>query len=222
MKIAIINCKRQKQTYSCSADEMYSKAFTYMAQRNFIKLAYDDYYIFSSKYGIIHHTTIIEPYDITLENTIMKYNIIRTSTEANINQLNANIKQFIETNINNQLDFHITLGYWDYIKQFKSNNIRHIMQQKNTGMIKERYCEAATKWNGNIDNSIIILQTPIPANPELSHIWTHDVFGEWEGKSYYLWKDFKDKQPKLDQAVLRKVGFGISPQHKGWKLKSGL
>ena len=60
------------------------------------------------------------------------------------------------------------------------------------------------------------------ANPELSHIWTHDVFGEWEGKSYYLWKDFKDKQPKLDQAVLRKVGFGISPQHKGWKLKSGL
>ena len=48
MRIAVISCKKQKQTYACEADEMYSKSFVYRAQRNFIKPAYDQYLILSS------------------------------------------------------------------------------------------------------------------------------------------------------------------------------
>ena len=52
MRVAVISCKKQKQTYSCSADKMYEKSFVYRAQRNFIKPSYDKYLILSSKYGV--------------------------------------------------------------------------------------------------------------------------------------------------------------------------
>jgi len=216
MKIAIIGCKRQKQDYTCSADEMYSKAPTYVAQQKWIKQVYDDYYIFSSKYGIMHHTTIIEPYDVTLEDTVVKYQIARTSTEANITKVEQSIKTFIENNMYNELHFHVTLGYWKYIKQYKSNNIIHIKQQKNTGMVYTRYTEAL---GYNIEDGIKIITQPIPPNPESKHTWYHPEYEDFYGTSFELWKKYKDKINKFDQAVLRRVGFGKYSHHKGWKIK---
>ena len=216
MRIAILGCKRQKQDYACSADEMYSKAPTYVAQQKWVSQAYDDYYIFSSKYGIIHHTQVIEPYDITLEDTVMKYQITRTSTQANISELKLNIKSFIENNVDNELHFHVTLGYWEYIKPYKLTNILHVKQQKNTGMVYKRYMEAV---GHNIEEGIKIVTQPIPPNPESKHTWYHPEYQDFYGTSFELWKQHKDKIPKFDQAVLRKVGFGKYSHHKGWKIK---
>jgi len=218
--IAIIGCKRQKQDYECSADEMYEKAFTYRAQRNFIKQAYDDYYIFSSKYGIIHHTKVIEPYDITIQKIGTKYKVFRESKPFDEAFIINNIKEFMSNNVDNTLHCHVTLAYMSYLKPYvKTHNIQHIKQMQNTGMIKERYTEALNKWDGNLESSLQIVQKPIPRNPEIEQQWYHPEFGEWYGKSYYLWKEFKDKQPKLDQAMLRKVGFGKSNHHKQWRIK---
>jgi len=214
MRIAIIGCKRQKQNYACSADEMYSKAPTFVAQQKWIKQVYDDYYIFSSKYGIIHHTTVIEPYDITLEDTVLKYQIARTSTESNIPFLQLNIKEFMSNNVYNTLHFHVTRGYWDYIKFY--NNAVHIKQQKNTGLVYKRYTEAL---GYGLEEGLKIIQTPVASNPESSHIWEHTEWGTFEGTSFQLWKAYKDKINKFDQAVLRKVGFSIYGHHKGWRLK---
>ena len=220
MKIAILGCKRQKQDYKCPADEMYEKAFTYRAQRDFVKVAYDDYYIFSSKYGIIHHTQVIEPYDVTLEDTVMKYQIARTSTEANITEVEQSIKDFVENNVDNELHFHVTLGYWKYVKPYsKTHNIKHIKQQKNTGMVKERYYEALEKWDNNLDSSLAIVQKPIPPNPESEHTWYCEGYEDFYGTSFQLWKKYKDVIPKFDQAVLRKVGFGKANHHKQWRIK---
>lgn len=220
MRIAIIGCKRQKQDYTCPADEMYEKAFTYRAQRDFIKQAYDDYYIFSSKYGIIHHTTTIEPYDITLQNRGTKYQVFRDSNPFNETFIYDNVAEFIKKHADKTIHFHTTLAYMSYVKPFvKSLSIKHIKQMQNTGMIKERYNEALEKWDGNLDNALQIIQKPIPRNPEVEKHWYHPELGEFYGKSYYLWKEFKDKQPKLDQAMLRKVGFGKLNHHKQWKVR---
>ena len=220
MKIAIIGCKSQKQDYECPANEMYNKAFTYQAQRNFIKGAYDDYYIFSSKYGIIHHTDIIQPYNITLQKTGTKYQVFKNSDPYDEVYLKKSIKDFMLKNKDNELHFHTTLTYWSYIKPYeKTHNAHHIKQMQNTGMIKERYTEALQKWNGDLKESLKIIQTPIPKNPESPHTWVHVDLGEFTGTSYQLWKVHKDNQPKLDQAMLRKIGFGKLNQHKGWSIK---
>jgi hypothetical protein len=220
MKIAIIGCKKQKQNYACSADEMYSKAFTYTIQRDFIKQAYDDFYIFSSKYGIIHHTTTIEPYNITLQQTGTKYQVFANSDPFDAVFVKQNVDEFVSNNVYNELHFHVTRAYMSYVKPFvKTQVIQHITQMQNTGMIKERYTEALQKWNGNLDESLKIIQTPIPKNPESPHIWIHPELGEFNGTSYHLWKTYKDKQPKLDQAMLRKVGFSRLNHHKQWRLK---
>jgi hypothetical protein len=220
MKIAILGCKKQKQDYTCPADEMYSKAFTYIAQRDFIKQAYDDYYIFSSKYGIIHHTQIIEPYNITLQQTGTKYQVFANSDPFDAMFVKQNVAKFVENNVDNELHFHVTRAYMSYVKPFTNTQIvKHITQMQNTGMIKERYTEALQKWNGDLDKSLKIIQTPIPKNPESPHNWYHPELGEYYGTSYQLWKIYKDKQPKLDQAMLRKVGFGRLNHHKNWIIK---
>lgn len=221
MRIAIIGCKKQKQTYQCSADEMYSKAFTYKAQRDFIKQAYDDYYIFSSKYGIIHYSQVIEPYNITLQQKGTKYQVFASSEPFDSDFVSKNVANFINSNIEYELHFHTTLVYFSYVKPLitSQHNIHHIKQMQNTGMIKERYVEALDKWNGNLDESLSIIQKPIPPNPESQHQWYHPEFGEWFGKSYHLWVEFKDRQPKLDQAMLRKVGFRKLNHHKQWRIK---
>lgn len=220
MKIAIIGCKRQKQDYTCPADEMYEKAFTYKAQRNFIKQAYDDYFIFSSKYGIIHHTKIIEPYDITLQKVGTKYQVFRESNPFDEEFIKHSIAEFMEKQRNNTLHFHTTLAYMSYVKPFiKTIDAKHIKQMQNTGMVKERYAEALEKWDGNLDTALEIIQKPIPPNPESEHQWYHPTYNDFFGTSYQLWKKYKDEIPKFDQAVLRRVGFGVYGHHKQWRIK---
>jgi hypothetical protein len=215
--IAVIGCKRQKQDYCCPADEMYSKAFTYVAQRDFIKLAYDDYFIFSSKYGIIHHTEHICPYDMTLQKTGTKYQVFRNSKQCDVEFIQDNVKQFLKNNVDKSIHFHTTLAYMSYVKPLKYNNVKHVKQQQNTGMIKVRYNEGKEAYDGNLESALDIIQKPIPKNPESSHNWIYNDGIEFEGRSYDLWKQYPEH--KLDQACLRKVGFGKYKQHKGWVIK---
>ena len=58
MIVAITNCRSMKQDYTCSAEEMYSKSYVFRAQKDFFNLAYDEYYILSSYYGVIPHDKI--------------------------------------------------------------------------------------------------------------------------------------------------------------------
>ncbi|MEH7502925.1 DUF6884 domain-containing protein [Neobacillus drentensis] len=68
-KYALISCTKLKKEYPCTAKEMYlesqlfKKAVQYISKQN-----YDDWFILSAKYGLLHKDTLIEPYDITLNN----------------------------------------------------------------------------------------------------------------------------------------------------------
>ncbi|MEH7744737.1 DUF6884 domain-containing protein [Neobacillus drentensis] len=68
-KYALISCTKLKQEYPCYAKEMYlesqlfKKAVQYISKQN-----YDDWFILSAKYGLLRKDTLIEPYDITLNN----------------------------------------------------------------------------------------------------------------------------------------------------------
>jgi len=68
MKLGLISCTKSKQTYPCSAAEMYqqsnlfSKAYTY-AQKH-----YDQIGSLSAKYGFLLPEEEITPYELTLKN----------------------------------------------------------------------------------------------------------------------------------------------------------
>lgn len=68
-KIALISCTKLKKDYSCAAKEIYLESQLFKKAVQFIsRQNYDDWFILSAKYGLLNKDTIIEPYDITLNN----------------------------------------------------------------------------------------------------------------------------------------------------------
>ena len=219
--IAVIGCKSQKQDYCCSADEMYEKAFTYVAQRNFIKLAYDDYFIFSGKYGIIHHTEHICPYNVALA----KNRNVTATNNVDPEFMKESANLFLENNVDKPIHFHVSGHYMKYVPKSKYNNKKWNKQQSNTGLTKMRYDEAikSYKQNQDLKSALDIVMTPRPKNPESPQNWIHPEYGEFYGTSYELWKHSKQFQPNADQANLKSVAFGRVKSQLGWKLdKSGI
>ena len=68
MKLGLISCTKSKQTFPCSAAQMYqpsnlfSKAYAYAIRH------YDQTCILSAKYGLLFPEDPIEPYEQTLKN----------------------------------------------------------------------------------------------------------------------------------------------------------
>ena len=222
MRIAVIGCKKKKQDYCCSANEMYSKAHSYVAQRNFIELAYDDYFIFSSKYGIIHHTEHICPYDISIYADRTTTNTIsQIDTEFITNSVGSFLSKYVDKTIH----FHTSIPYVKYALQFKYNNIKHIKQQVNVSLLKKRYDEAVEsyKQNQDLELALDIVMAPTPKNPESPQWWVHPLHDKFYGTSYELWKYSREFQPTANQGNLREVGFGRKKSQLGWRLdKSGI
>jgi hypothetical protein len=218
MKIAIINCKSKKQNYVCEAQKMYQPSFVFVAQQEFVSKAYDEYYIISTKYGIISPTTIIEPYDMTLSKGSSHYSTNLNSTTPDLKFLTKQVKEWLEQHKEDKIDCHITRDYWNIIKPYQTENIRHIIQKHNTAFNKLYYNEASKIFNNNLEECLEKLKEKPKPNPEKPHVWIHDELGEFNGTGYQLWKKYY-KQYNLSQPSLRAVGQGKSKTHKGWKLK---
>lgn len=217
MNIAIISCKKQKQTYPCPADEMYNKSFIYRAQRDFIKEAYDDYYILSSKYGLIHHTTQIKPYDMSIykKPTINFDKTQKVSDEVKFwknveKQINLLLEQ------NNTLHFHTSNDYFNPISKQIKNKVKHIKQPKAFGQTQTIYQEALQliKEDKDLDKCInhITEEKESKYNEEKKWFY-HNKFGEYFGKA----SDLHRKYPNdTDEGTLYQLSTLRIKQHKGW------
>ena len=158
-KLAIVNCKSRKQSYECSAEEMYSHSFQFKYQINFIKEYYDDYLILSTKYGLINKNTIIKPYNLSIaKGNRLKNKDVFTKEELNqwgekvINDIQPYLEQY------DYIDLHISQAYLKPIKSLLTNSkISHIKQPNNPGDVKVRYIEILNnfKQNKKIDFNVI-------------------------------------------------------------------
>jgi Fe-S cluster biosynthesis and repair protein YggX len=105
-RYALISCTKLKKDYRCSANEMYlesqlfKKAVQYVNKQN-----YDDWFILSAKYGLLHKDTVIEPYDITLNNM---NSVQRRAWSKDV------YEQLIQLNPNH-LDFYAGKKYREYL-----------------------------------------------------------------------------------------------------------
>ena len=62
-KIGVILCSKSKQDYPCSVREMYCSSVLFRAREYFMDLAYDEWYVNTSKYGFMKPDMKIEPYN---------------------------------------------------------------------------------------------------------------------------------------------------------------
>jgi hypothetical protein len=182
MRIAILGCKASKQDYECPADEMYSKGWIYRAQRDFISRVYNAYYIFSSEYGVIEPTRVIQPYNTTLYGKMT----IKQAPQAD----NSIILQAAKTinKIEGEIDLHMSNLYYQKLKPHLTRDVNHIKQQVAFGSTKEVYTEALQMYNGgNLDQCLIHLQTTKPSKyNEQSKWFTHLTFGDFYGKATFF------------------------------------
>ena len=212
--IAILNCTKKKQTYSCSAKEMYSANYNFIDKLNFIEKHYNEYYIMSVKYGIITPDTIIEPYNLTLSrDKVQLGSEITYPTKEHLQWLKDNVNTFIGNNLGKQIYFHTPQLYSNLIKD---KDLVRLVKQERTASNTTKYRKALEM--DNLDNAIEYMNkfNLIPKVKETEKWFTHPELGEFYGKSYEL---FKMYEGRFDKGGLYQVSTGRSNQHKQWRIK---
>ena len=211
MRIAIINCVNKKQLHAMEAQQLYvSMAFNIKVK--FIKKHYNEWYILSAKYGIIHPTQVIEPYNLSFraDKRFLKHNDTQQLVDI------PSWKQLVVyqyKQLDGEIHWHLGGDYWGNIK----NDVGGLqIKQGNNHSDTTRKYQLALGCD-NLDDAISVLQQSTPRNPETQHYFYHNDYPTFYGTSYQLWKMYPLQ--KLDQACLRKVGFGKVNQHKGWRIK---
>ena len=213
MKIAIINCKSKKQKYQCTAEEMYSASALFRAQLEFINKFYDGYLILSSKHGILHPTTIIEPYDTNIRNFSKE-----EKTEWSKNVLDDPIwNSSPRGDSPYEFHLHISLPYWTPIKEYfskqpnctRAGEFTHVVQPVNLGLSIKRYQEAID--SGILDLAALSARIP-STNPEAPRWYYHNNHDKFYGLGYHLKKQY----PILDDAALWNLAVGNTIHTRGW------
>ena len=223
MRIAVISCKKQKQTYVCEADEMYSKSFVYRAQRNFIKPAYDQYLILSSKYGLIKPDRVIEPYDKSIyKNPSINF----TNTEVVEDATSFWI--YVEGKLNKlldlgcEIDFHTSNDYYKPLSKEIKTKVNHIKQPKAFGLTQTVYNEAEEMFNNgdDLDTCLTHITKKRASKYNEQPKWFyHPEFGEYFGKTSDLHRTYPND---TDEGTLYQLSTFRTKQHKGWVLDKQL
>lgn len=217
MNVAVISCKKQKQDYSCPADEMYDKSFVYRAQRNFIKEAYDKYLIMSTKYGLILPTKVIDPYDMSLyKNPSINFSKTERLDDESKYWLSVGNKINEILDLGHTLHFHTSHDYFKPLDKEIKDKVTHVVQPRAFGLTQTIYEEALEmhKNNTSLDDCIKhITKKRASKYNEQPKTFYHPEFGEYFGKT----SDLKRKYPDyIDEGTLYQLSTFRIKQHKGW------
>ena len=154
MKIAVINCVNLKHQTAMPAGDLYT-SISFKAKKTFVEKAYDKWYIFSLKYGIISPDTIIEPYNVSLSTTDRnKFNCEKVD-KIKLKQLC--LEQL--KNIQGEIHWHTARKYYDIVSY--SGYI--VKQQVNQSLTCGVYKKALNAFIGNnLSECLDIIKTPKP------------------------------------------------------------
>lgn len=218
-RVAIVSCKSTKQDYICSADEMYSPSPTYKAQREFFIKGYDDWYIMSSKYGIIHHKQIIEPYNNTVgktgdhhkkENTIQEWDpSIIKNTQKQINWM-VNKMEW-------EVDLHVSMNYYKPLSLETKSMCRHVSQPMGAGTPISKYISCVDMLDdktNNFDEILEFISKRPNKEPEQNQWWYHPNNPPFFGTSQKIATKYKSEG--IQGGNTYNVAVGKVSQHKGW------
>jgi len=180
--IAIISCKKLKQTYPCSVREMYSKSPLFRSQLEFCEIVgYDKIYVLSTKYGLVELDDTIEPYDMTLSKTlVLNANIVEKQHLENISNQVAEILNQIKGDIH----FHTSVIYLDIVKDKLTIPYRRLVQGKQSTQTMKSYDAAIEKYKetNDLEEAIKTLEYKKPQRKlnEPHRTWYHP-----DGRTFY-------------------------------------
>jgi len=66
--IGLVSCTRSKLHHEALARELYMPSALFRKARAYCEQTYDEWYVLSAKYGLVHPATKLDPYDVTLNN----------------------------------------------------------------------------------------------------------------------------------------------------------
>ena len=221
-RIAIVSCKSRKQDYTCSADEMYSVSHLYKAQREFFIKGYDDWYIISSKYGIIHPTQIIEPYDITLgahSSNMTKNQTINTWDDDILDKIEKQIEWMVKKGW--EIDIHTSRVYYNPLSDKVKNSTKYIKQPRGVNTVKGIYNNATKMLD---DDSLekcleFISEKKQTTTQDTPKWWYHRDSEDFFGTSGELKKLYPEQ---MNEGGILRVSIGQFPQHRGWVIDKSL
>jgi len=222
-RIAIVNCKSKKQDYACSADEMYSPSSVYRIQREFFLKGYDDWYIISSEYGIIHPNQIIEPYNRTLGLSSVnmdKNNQIQGWEESTLKQVDNQLTYMV--NKGWVVDFHVSKKYFDPLSKNIKKQVNLIKQPPGINRIEPVYNEGVKKLDTESLEDVLefLSKKQPPKFVETPKRFYHPVHGEYYGTSAKM--RLKYSKFNLNNGTLWLLSTSQVIQHKGWVIDESL
>lgn len=194
MRVAINNCKSLKQNYPCPAAEMYSQSHQFRGQQKYFEKGYDDWYIVSSKYGIIHHTDVIEPYDMIIGvsgNNMKNRDKIESWDKDVIAKVNQQLLDMVDRGL--KIDYHTSNKYYKPLSAEVRSKINHIKQPafpahaignrytEYTELLDTKSLDEVNKMIG--EGSKKVAETPLT--------YYHPIHGEFFGTSAQLARIYK-------------------------------
>ena len=224
MRIIVVTCRSKKHYFPTPtpAEEVYSAAYAFPPQRDFAKMAYDQYYIISTKYGLISFSTPIDYYDQVIFSRGKGHNKLKTKGVWDKNQkrewvdkLKLDIQSLIDNPQISMIDLHLTTSYWNVLKStFEGHpKVNFVGQQRNSPLVKQKYEEACSLYDGsNLDLCLSLISTISGEETEHPKYFYHPEDGEVFGKARDVWKRY----PYVDLGGLHRVSMGRAKQHRGW------
>tara|TARA_R100001594_G_scaffold150647_1_gene213059 strand:+ start:5412 stop:5819 length:408 start_codon:yes stop_codon:yes gene_type:complete len=122
--IALISCVSKKLQGAHKAKDIYISPL-FKKSKIYAEKHYDDYYILSARYGLLHKNKIINSYNLTLNNMNNKKKQIWSVLVA------KQIKQYIKTN--NKLIILAGSNYYKNLVKYIPHNYQIIMKGMSIG-----------------------------------------------------------------------------------------
>ena len=207
VKIALISCTKSKQGYTCPAIEMYTKSPLFRYKLCYCKkIGVDKIFILSAKYHLLEPETVIEDYDLTLNNFNNEEKIKWSKTV--LDDLNS------KTDLKND-EFILLAGknYVNYLLDYLPNNfnpVEGLGLGKQLGFFKD-ICENDNKDNNMVNARELREKIDIEEKPGYYKWWAEkNEFDYLLEKLDVNFDDIKDSLEIKDNLYCIYVGIAVN------------
>ena len=222
--IGVILCSKTKTDKTCSVREMYNDSVSFRARRIFMDLAYDEWYVNTSKYGFMNPNMVIEPYESWYITATKKTSQLGDNnnvlTEDMIEGWLEKVKQQFPNRHEVLLHCHLSLDYFKRLQKVFPNAV-YIRPQRNFTSTAWRYYDAAKMLldGAPLHECLEFVQTEYTTGrPKEQQKWFYHIDGrKMYGKAFDLAKDYD-----IDHGCAYAISMGSVWQGYGWATDEAL
>jgi hypothetical protein len=217
-RIGVILCSKSKQDYACSVREMYDLSVSFKARAMFMDLAYDEWYVNTSKYGFMSPDKVIEPYDSWYIRKTHKTQQLKDNNNILTPEMKNDWLELVKSQFPDkdsiELHCHLSKDYYTHLSKIFPHTI-YVTPQKSLPTTGWKYHDAIIMYqNGaTLDECIKFLSEPNKRSrpPETIKTFYHPIHGEYYGNGYSLARTYN-----IDNGCAYGLSMGSVNMTYGW------